>query len=138
VFRVQPNRRIRQSGEYHRCTYPFNIINIKNIINIIKNRFRDDLTVAIGTHPSLRPNVMAFNLPPRPGTYSAGIPVSPSSSEPSSPSFLPGLTPVRNFYNRFWAWREQRGLPNPGSAENLQKEVKGGFICLQFCHIFYC
>lgn len=68
---------------------------------------------------------MAFNLPPRPGTFNSGIPISDPSS---STSFVPGLNPARNLYNRFWAWREQLALPNPGNAENLQKEVKGKHI----------
>ncbi|KIM33684.1 hypothetical protein M408DRAFT_14314 [Serendipita vermifera MAFF 305830] len=65
---------------------------------------------------------MAFNLPPRPGTYNAGIPISDPSS--SSSSFLSSLGPVRTVYDRFWGWRQSLGLPNPGNAENLQKEVK--------------
>ena len=43
---------------------------------------------------------------------------SPSVLQPSSGS------PLTNFYNRFVSWRRSLELPNPGSVENLQKEVK--------------
>ncbi|PCH38164.1 hypothetical protein WOLCODRAFT_136074 [Wolfiporia cocos MD-104 SS10] len=33
-------------------------------------------------------------------------------------------SPLVNLYNRFASWRTSLGLPNPGSVENLQKEVK--------------
>lgn len=35
------------------------------------------------------------------------------------------LSPFHNVYNRFARWRADLGLPQPGSVENLQKEVKG-------------
>lgn len=45
----------------------------------------------------------------------------PSSSKPSSFS---ALSPLTNVYRRFSDWRSALGLPNPGSVENLQKEIK--------------
>jgi len=48
-------------------------------------------------------------------------------SSPSAPSkstlFFP-LNSFTNVYNRFSQWRSDLGLPNPGTVENLQKEVK--------------
>ena len=35
------------------------------------------------------------------------------------------LLPLSNVYNRFARWRTDLDLPQPGSIENLQKEVKG-------------
>lgn len=67
---------------------------------------------------------MSFNLPPKPA--SPGFPISTlstSSDEPSGPlSFA--FAPAINIYNRFWSWRTSLDLPNPGSVENLQKEIK--------------
>ncbi|CCM02073.1 uncharacterized protein FIBRA_04150 [Fibroporia radiculosa] len=44
----------------------------------------------------------------------------------SSPSLLPppSGSPLANLYNRLASWRRSLELPNPGTAENLQKEVK--------------
>ena len=39
-------------------------------------------------------------------------------------SFNP-LLPFRNVYNRFARWRADLDLPQPGTIENLQKEIKG-------------
>lgn len=44
---------------------------------------------------------------------------------PSSPS--PSSAPFSSYFSRFSKWREDLGLPNPGSVENLQKEVKGAY-----------
>ncbi len=44
---------------------------------------------------------------------------------PSKNSTLfPIFSPLANAYSRFSGWRAALGLPNPGSVENLQKEVK--------------
>lgn len=40
-------------------------------------------------------------------------------------SYFNPLSPLHNVYNRFARWRTELGLPQPGSVENLQKEVKG-------------
>ena len=49
-------------------------------------------------------------------------------TEPPAPSksstLFPVLSPFANAYSRFSGWRAALGLPNPGSVENLQKEVK--------------
>jgi mitochondrial import receptor subunit TOM40 len=39
-------------------------------------------------------------------------------------SFSP-LSPFLNVYNRFARWRSDLDLPQPGTIENLQKEIKG-------------
>ncbi|KZO95290.1 hypothetical protein CALVIDRAFT_516555 [Calocera viscosa TUFC12733] len=36
----------------------------------------------------------------------------------------PVVSPFTNAYSRFSNWRASFGLPNPGSSENLQKEIK--------------
>jgi mitochondrial import receptor subunit TOM40 len=35
------------------------------------------------------------------------------------------LSPFYNVYNRFTRWRTDLDLPQPGTIENLQKEIKG-------------
>ncbi|KAH7914702.1 eukaryotic porin-domain-containing protein [Hygrophoropsis aurantiaca] len=50
---------------------------------------------------------------------------SPSSFSPSpQKSSTPGVAPFTNIFGRFSQWRKSLDLPNPGSVENLQKEVK--------------
>ncbi len=39
------------------------------------------------------------------------------------------FSPVNNVYSRFSQWRTSLGLPNPGTSENVQKEVKS--TCLK-------
>ncbi|KAI0006040.1 eukaryotic porin-domain-containing protein [Russula compacta] len=48
------------------------------------------------------------------------------TSAPSkiSSSLFPTFSPLGNAYSRFSSWRAALGLPNPGTVENLQKEVK--------------
>ncbi|CAG7855153.1 SubName: Full=Probable TOM40-mitochondrial import receptor (MOM38) {ECO:0000313/EMBL:CCA68912.1} [Serendipita indica DSM 11827] len=67
---------------------------------------------------------MSFNLPPKPA--SPGFPISTlSTSSDESPGPLSfAFAPAINIYNRFWSWRTSLDLPNPGSVENLQKEIK--------------
>ncbi|KAI0062260.1 hypothetical protein BV25DRAFT_1945387 [Artomyces pyxidatus] len=64
---------------------------------------------------------MASPVPPQ-KHFGGDIAFVPSSSS-SAPSF-PALSPLQNAYNRFSTWRSSLGLTNPGSVENLQKEVK--------------
>jgi hypothetical protein len=45
-------------------------------------------------------------------------------SPPATPSYLSSIIPGMSLINRFSRWREQLDLPNPGTVENLQKEVK--------------
>jgi mitochondrial import receptor subunit TOM40 len=52
-----------------------------------------------------------------PNPYAPATPIVPSYFNPVSPFF--------NAYDRFARWRADLGLPQPGSVENLQKEVKG-------------
>ena len=47
------------------------------------------------------------------------------TSTPSKSSTLsPVFSPFANAYSRLSSWRAALSLPNPGSVENLQKEVK--------------
>jgi mitochondrial import receptor subunit TOM40 len=47
------------------------------------------------------------------------------SEQPSSKSaYLNAISPLTNAWNRYSEWRTSFDLPNPGSTENLQKEVK--------------
>ncbi|KAG8998574.1 hypothetical protein FRB90_012278, partial [Tulasnella sp. 427] len=50
-------------------------------------------------------------------------PPAPSSS--ASSSFLSTIaSPITGLATRFGSWKAGFNLPNPGTAENLQKEVK--------------
>ena len=63
-------------------------------------------------------------------TEKDGSSIIPSSSpQPSSSSstYFSSLTPLHNVYNKFSQWRASLGLSNPGTVENLQKEVKSAF-----------
>jgi hypothetical protein len=57
-------------------------------------------------------------------TSAVPVPVSEKPSTSGLPSYLFPLQPLANVYGRYSAWRSSLGLPNPGTAENLQKEVK--------------
>jgi mitochondrial import receptor subunit TOM40 len=47
------------------------------------------------------------------------------------PSYFNPVSPFFNVYDRFARWRADLGLPQPGTVENLQKEVKGNpFSCV--------
>lgn len=48
--------------------------------------------------------------------------------QPKSSSYLDAIAPLTNTWNRYSAWRESFGLPNPGSTEQLTKEVKGELV----------
>jgi hypothetical protein len=53
------------------------------------------------------------------------------SSVPSKSSTLfPVFSPFVNAYSRLSSWRAALGLPNPGTVENLQKEVKSEFFAV--------
>jgi len=54
----------------------------------------------------------------------SAIPVSEKPASHSLPTFLAPVSPLVNAYSRFSQWRTALDLPNPGTAENLQKEVK--------------
>ena len=43
---------------------------------------------------------------------------------PSTPSSTGMFAPVTNLYGRLQAWRRSLDMPNPGTVENIQKEVK--------------
>jgi len=51
-------------------------------------------------------------------------PYSSPAPEPRKSFIYIPFTPFFNIYNRFSQWRSDLGLPNPGTVENLQKEVK--------------
>ena len=46
------------------------------------------------------------------------------TSTSSSSPFAPVVSPLTNVYDRFSQWRSALGLSNPGTVENLTKEVK--------------
>jgi mitochondrial import receptor subunit TOM40 len=48
-----------------------------------------------------------------------------SELPPSKSAYLNVISPLTNAWNRYSEWRTGLGLPNPGTAEQLQKEVKG-------------
>ncbi|KAL0581730.1 translocase of outer mitochondrial membrane [Marasmius crinis-equi] len=56
-------------------------------------------------------------------TPSIPLDPSPSSFSASPSSSTSSVFPI-SLYNRFQKWRSDLGLPNPGSVETLQKEVK--------------
>jgi len=56
----------------------------------------------------------------RQNPYAPSTPVAHSHFNPVSPFF--------NTYDRFARWRADLGLPQPGTVENLQKEVKGSVL----------
>lgn len=61
----------------------------------------------------------------------------PTTYAPEKSTASPGfglLSPLQNAYSRLARWRADLGLPQPGSVENLQKEVKG--ICLIYSLVF--
>ncbi|KAH9951895.1 eukaryotic porin-domain-containing protein [Amylocystis lapponica] len=53
----------------------------------------------------------------------------PSYLAPSPPS---SSWPLGGLYNRYASWRKSLDLPNPGSVENLQKEVKSTHLTNYF------
>ncbi|EGN95959.1 hypothetical protein SERLA73DRAFT_185412 [Serpula lacrymans var. lacrymans S7.3] len=67
---------------------------------------------------------MASSSLPEKDSFDAA-PLSPPQALPSSPSpFLNTVSPLTSVYNRFYEWRKSFDFPNPGTVENLQKEVK--------------
>lgn len=61
----------------------------------------------------------------------SAIPVSEKPASHSLPTFLAPVSPLVNAYSRFSQWRTALDLPNPGTAENLQKEVKSAWQLLR-------
>jgi mitochondrial import receptor subunit TOM40 len=51
-------------------------------------------------------------------------PYTETSTPSKSSTLFPVFSPFAKAYSRFSGWRAALGLPNPGSVENLQKEVK--------------
>ncbi|KAH7889672.1 eukaryotic porin-domain-containing protein [Phlebopus sp. FC_14] len=50
---------------------------------------------------------------------------SPSPPQPSQKSsYFAAISPLTSVFGRFSEWRKSLDLPNPGTVENLQKEVK--------------
>ena len=52
----------------------------------------------------------------------------PAQSKKST--LFTAFSPLANAHTRFSSWRTALGLPNPGSVENLQKEVKSKYFFL--------
>src|ERR1700722_19501575 len=54
------------------------------------------------------------------------LPVSVTSEHPPLQSaYFKAISPLTNACNRYSEWRSSFGLPNPGTVEQLQEEVKG-------------
>ncbi|KAI5899485.1 eukaryotic porin-domain-containing protein [Schizophyllum commune] len=51
-------------------------------------------------------------------------PISHSTPASTAWSYFNPLSPLSNAYDRVQQWRADLGLPNPGTTENLQKEVR--------------
>lgn len=67
--------------------------------------------------------------PPAPAIKDSTL--SPPASSSSS-SLLSAFAPVTNAYNRLAEWRRALDLPQPGTIENIQKEVRSAFVFLFF------
>lgn len=59
-------------------------------------------------------------------------PYAPSIPTRTNISFFSPVAPFYNVYDRFSQWRTDLGLPNPGTVENLQKEVKGAVFHFRY------
>ena len=59
-----------------------------------------------------------------PGSYTE----TPVQSKKST--LFSAFSPLANAHTRFFSWRTALGLPNPGSVENIQKEVKSEYFIL--------
>jgi hypothetical protein len=62
-------------------------------------------------------------------------PLSPDSYtetpvQPKKSTLFSAFSPLANAHARFFSWRTALGLPNPGTVENLQKEVKSEYFIL--------
>lgn len=63
--------------------------------------------------------------------HDSSVHVNPYAPEPSvTNSYFNPVSPFFNAYDRFARWRADLGLPQPGTVENLQKEVKGDYYFL--------
>jgi mitochondrial import receptor subunit TOM40 len=67
------------------------------------------------------------------GLVDLQVPI-PSEQPPSKSAYLSAISPLTRAWNRYSEWRTSFDLPNPGSAEQLQKEVKGELqnICVNW------
>jgi hypothetical protein len=65
-----------------------------------------------------------YEKPPSLGPYTENAVPSKNST------LLPSFSTLANAYSRFSSWHIALALPNPGSVENLQKEVKSEFFCI--------
>ena len=66
----------------------------------------------------------APNNTPRLSQLPSPSPSSKMASTSSSSPFTSVVSPLTNVYDRFSQWRTALGLSNPGTVENLTKEVK--------------
>lgn len=58
-------------------------------------------------------------------TEKIALPTPPAPAPAASSSILGSVaSPFTSLYSRFSNWKSSFDLPNPGTAENLQKEVK--------------
>ncbi|KAH9180557.1 eukaryotic porin-domain-containing protein [Lactarius sanguifluus] len=60
-------------------------------------------------------------------SHEKSLPPGPYTEPPTQPkksTLFSAFSPLANASSRFSSWRTALGLPNPGSVENLQKEVK--------------
>jgi hypothetical protein len=64
-------------------------------------------------------------------------PYTETSAPSKSSTLFPVFSPFANVYSRFSSWRAALGLPNPGSVENLAKEVKSELFadCRSVCAV---
>jgi hypothetical protein len=60
-----------------------------------------------------------------------------SPTPPSSSSLLSAFAPITNVYNRLATWRKALDLPQPGTIENIQKEVRSA-LCFSFVSCAAC
>jgi mitochondrial import receptor subunit TOM40 len=68
-----------------------------------------------------------------PVTVPAPAPAFPQYEKPVLPGYLAPISPLANAWSRFSYWRTALALPNPGTAEGLQKEVKSASRAS--CHV---
>lgn len=60
------------------------------------------------------------------------LPSTNAHTTPIVPSYFTPVSPFFNAYDRITRWRQDLGLPYPGSVENTQKEVKGMYFRICF------
>ena len=72
--------------------------------------------------PSTPMAAASHEKPLPPGSYAETL------AQPKKSTLLTAFSPLANAHSRFSSWRTALGLPNPGSVENLQKEVKSQYF----------